>query len=165
MPLAYVIKDEYICFIMNLPHYHDMKKLQMHSGRAIGFFNTRASPKAIKFYLPMIERMIGVPKGVKIKNTSAAKLKRNKHWRKLATEAQRSGEGRVLKGCCLGATHLKVAIEIKDVLNQAFLSPLYSDGEYDLKAFRGSVYYAEKGQMITYVRYPDRLGLSLLSEN
>ena len=135
---------------MLLPHKHDMKKMQQPAGRAVGFFNSYQSRKAVKYYLPLIEQCTEMPAEVKVKTTSAAKLKRNKRWRKIATDAHLNGERHVIKGRCAGCDGEGVAIEIKQILNQAYQSPLYKEED----EFRGSVHYIEGRGIVTYVKYP-----------
>ena len=127
-----------------------MHKHAQPAGRAVGFFNSRSSAKAVKYYLPIIEEMTEKPKEVKIKRTSAAKMKRNRLLRKAASDAHGQGAMHALKGSCQAADGEAVAIEIKTILKQAYQSPLYKEDD----EFRGSVHYRERRCYITYVQYP-----------
>jgi len=120
------------------------------AGEAYAFFNCPASRLEIERELPHLrdsaktpgELEISLGEGIDLSNYNDGEL------RFRAQRAKHDGLGYSARASCEGLTDKQVASELKDVLIQAWLSPLYRAGERDGEGFKGRVVYEEGGRYI-----------------
>ena len=107
-------------------------------GRAYGVFDCRASNDRIEAEMPSIRRYVRTPSDLDLCLTEGPEnLRGDTEVRAIARHAQRQGVRYALEAKCPGATNRGTADEIAAVLDQAYQSPLFDDGE----PFRGAIVY------------------------
>jgi len=121
---------------MLLLHKHDMKKLQMLSGRATGIFNAKSMSGAEE-WLRTARHYANVPKGCKTKITSPKKLLRNWEYRAVARQFINKGVKVAIKG--------RGDMESGQVANdlQAIMNYFWSRTPIIDEPFRGNVFYKD----------------------
>jgi hypothetical protein len=129
------------------------------AGKAYGFFDCRASKEQIEAELPTIRECVKTPSNLELsltegiykltgtrilgKETLAGKPV-DAQLRDIALEAKNSGIRYLLEASYEGATNKQTADEVADILNQAYQSPLFKQGE----PFIGAVVYEENGKYV-----------------
>ncbi|MCX6769555.1 MAG: hypothetical protein NT051_02630 [Candidatus Micrarchaeota archaeon] len=113
-------------------------------GKARAFFNCSARPSVIRRALKIIKPAIDVPDAVQLKLGTVKKV----HARKdpLLSEEKKDAVYFNIKysltAAYPGATNETAAGELVAILNQAYQSPLFKDGE----KFVGKIFYEKDGK-------------------
>jgi len=114
-------------------------------GKAYGFFDCTASKKEIEAELPAIRELAQIPSQLELSLTEGMdNLKGDSDLMSLAQEAKKEGIKYVLEATYSGATNKETADEVAAILNQAYQTPLYKEGE----SFKGEIVYREGDQYI-----------------
>jgi len=114
-------------------------------GKAYGFFDSRTSKSEIEYELPTIRGLVKTPPEVELTLTEDLdNLRSDSDLMDIARDAKSRGIKYLLEGTFPGATNRKTADEIANVLNQAYQSPLFDEGE----TFRGAIVFEENGKYI-----------------
>ena len=109
-------------------------------GIAYAFFDCKASPESIKAELPTLRDRIGTPSELELTLIEGTtKLRGDMHLWAIAKQADDAGIRYVLRGKHPQTTNEDTAGELAAILNQAYNSPLYQNGE----EFRGEIVYNE----------------------
>lgn len=136
-------------------------------GKAYGFFDCKASKGEIEAELPFIRDMTQVPSALEISLTGGIDgLEGDSDLRavhekaksrivfpdsvgfldrlKIVEEMRNTDLKYVMAATLPDATNKATADEVSTILNQAYQSPLYQEGEH----FRGSIVYQENGKYV-----------------
>lgn len=115
-------------------------------GEAYAFFNCTASKDEIERKIPTIRNLTKTPNELELYLTEGTdSLKGNTELRQIAGEAREAGIKYVMKANYPTGTNRQTADELSGILNQAYQSPLFKEGE----EFRGSIFYKEKGNYLS----------------
>lgn len=118
----------------------------MKKGKAYGFFNCRASKDEINAELPTIRDFSQTPSRLELKLKDDLKeINGDSDIKAIAQVAKDIGINYVLEATYPGNTNRTTADELSGILNQAYQSLLYEDGEN----FKGQIYYKEDGSYIS----------------
>nr|MBI4156990.1 hypothetical protein [Candidatus Woesearchaeota archaeon] len=140
----------------------------MKEGKAYGFFDCRASKQEIEVELPFIRDLIQTPSKLElILMEGVDRLKGNPELMAAYEKAksrivfpssmsipdrfkkiQEIGDSElryVIQATLPDETGKRTADELTEILNQAYQSPLYKEGEY----FRGAISYEENGKYVS----------------
>jgi hypothetical protein len=111
------------------------------TGRAYAFFNCRASKQEIEAEIPTIRELVQTPGELELSLTDNFKLKDFTDYklRSIVKYAKKSGMNYLLTAKYPNATNKQTGDEVAGVLNQAYQSPLYQEGEQ----FSGAIVYKE----------------------
>lgn len=115
-------------------------------GEAYAFFDCRASKGEIEREIPLIRKLTRTANELELclmEGTDS--LKGDMELRQIADEAQDEGIRYVMRAQYPTETNRQTADALAGVLNQAYQSPLFREGE----EFRGSVLYKEKGKYVS----------------
>ena len=114
-------------------------------GKAYGFFYCKASKNKIEALLPEIRSNANTPSKLELSLIEEVdNLRGDTRLTDLAKEAKQNGINYVLEATYQGATNKNAADELSDILNSAYQSPLYDQGEQ----FKGGVVYEDEGKYI-----------------
>lgn len=113
-------------------------------GRSFGFFDCRASKEEIGGELPYIRELVRTPPRMGLSLMRADEFRADGELREWRNRALEAGIKFVIVVECPDATNLQSANELSAILNQAYQSPLYQDGE----EFRGTIVYEEGGRYV-----------------
>lgn len=114
------------------------------TGKAYAFFYCKASKEQIEETLPAIRECAQTPSDLELTLSEGFDdLGGDKELMTLAQKADYYGNNYVLEAKS-ASTNEAAANELADILNQAYQSPLYSDGE----AFSGGIVYQDKGRYV-----------------
>lgn len=112
-------------------------------GKAYGFFNCSAPRRKIEAELPSLRDVAQPPSKLELSLIEGMEnLKGDKKLMSLAKKSKEAGIRYVLEATHPSATNKQVAKEVATILNQAYQSPLYQDGE----PFQGEIVYEENGK-------------------
>lgn len=112
-----------------------------YTGNAYAFFNCNASRSEIEAELPTIRHLTRAPKDLELTLTEGVEnLKGDKKLKELAMEAKSQGIKYVLEAKYSGANNQEAAKELSGIMNQAYQSPLYQEGEQ----FSGAIVYKKR---------------------
>ncbi|MDP2906789.1 MAG: hypothetical protein Q8O03_02515 [Nanoarchaeota archaeon] len=115
-------------------------------GKAYGFFDCNASKEVIESELPTIRELVKTPSKLELSLIKGVdNLKGDSDLMSIAREAKESGIKYVVEATYPDATNKETADELASILNQAYQTPLYQDGEQ----FYGSVFYKELGKYVS----------------
>lgn len=117
-----------------------------YSGKAYAFFNCNASADEIGAEVPTIRECTRAPKKLELALYEHAKVfnlfQKDSALRNLARKATELGRQYILEAKCPGKSNRETADELAGILNQAYQSPLYQEGE----PFTGGVVYRHRGK-------------------
>jgi hypothetical protein len=125
----------------------------MAIGKAYGFFYCHATRQQIETELLTIRDMVNTPSQLELSlvegmdeliGPKGALRKIDPRLSKIAQEAKEGGINYLLQATYSGGTHEDTANEVAAILNQAYQSPLYNEGD----TFKGAIVYEEKGDYI-----------------
>ena len=115
-----------------------MEKETKNYGKAYAFFDCNASKKEIEAELPTIRKCVKTPSNLELSLTEGVEnLKGDNELMTLAKEAKEGGMKYVLEAKYEGSTNKQTADEVAGIMNQAYQTPLYQEGEQ----FRGAIVY------------------------
>ena len=115
------------------------------SGKAYAFFNCSASIEAIEEELPLIRECVRTPSNLELALMEGTdNLKGDPKLLQIAREAKKAGIRYVFDATYQGGTNRQTADELAGILNQAYQSPLYQEGEQ----FSGEIVFREKGKYL-----------------
>jgi hypothetical protein len=120
--------------------------MEKQKGKAYAFFDCKASKETIEGALPQIRSAVETPKQLELsltENPNDLELDADLHM--IAREANEAGIRYVMQATYENATNEQTADELAAVVNQAYQSPLYEQGE----RFRGNIVYEEKGSYVS----------------
>jgi len=107
-------------------------------GKAYAFFNCEASKGDITKELPLIRECVKTPRTLELSLMEGADiLIGDAQLLQIAREAKDAGIRYVMEATYPNESNRKTANELSSVLNQAYQSPLYQQGEQ----FRGAIFY------------------------
>lgn len=107
-------------------------------GKAYAFFNCEASKGDIEKELPFIRECVKTPKTLELSLMEGTDgLVGDPELLQIANEAEESNINYVMEATYPNESNRKTADELSSVLNQAYQSPLYQQGEQ----FRGAIFY------------------------
>ena len=113
----------------------------MKNGKAYGFFDCRASKGNIKGELPTIRSLVLTPSELELSLIEGpSNLSGDSELMKIANQAKEEGIKYVLEGTYPNHTNLQTGKELSAILNQAYQSPLYQQGE----SFSGAIVYQDQ---------------------
>ena len=116
-------------------------------GRAYGFFDCKASKGEVEAELPTLRDAAQTPSGLELSLIEGVdRLRGDPDLMRLAQEAKRQGNRLVLEAEYPNATNSKAADELKDILVQAYQSPLFKPEASE--PFRGGIVYRENGKYV-----------------
>jgi len=115
-------------------------------GEAYTFFDCSASYDQINKELQTIRDLVKTPSALELSLfEDVNKINRiDKRLSYIVAEARDSGMKYAIKASLNSSTNESVADEVSTILNQAYHSPLYQEGEL----FRGEVTYQDKGEYV-----------------
>jgi hypothetical protein len=119
---------------------------QNHAGEAYAFFDCEASMKEIEGELPTIRNLVQTPNELELQlmeGTDA--LEGDSQIGQIAREAKDAGLKYAIQATFPNGTNEQTADEVAGILNQAYQSPLYQEGE----PFRGGVFYEQNGKFVS----------------
>lgn len=117
----------------------------METGKAYGMFYCDASEEAIEQELPTIRDLTQTPSQLELTLVEGMdNVRGDANLVALAKQAKEQGMRYALEATYPGATNKVTANEVSGILNQAYQSPLYKDGE----PFSGAVVYEENGEYV-----------------
>jgi len=123
-----------------------MVKRGDYSGKAYAFFNCNASADEIGAEVPTIRECVGTPAKLELSlfedYDSFNLSQKDSALKSLARKAESIGRQYILEAKCPGKSNRETADELAGILNQAYQSPLYQDGE----PFTGDVAYKNRGK-------------------
>ncbi len=115
-------------------------------GEAYAFFNCNASKREIEGELPKIRNLVRTPSRLELKLMEGMdQLKGDKGILEIASEAKEAGIRYAIQARLPGATNEGTADEVSGILNQAYQSPLYQDGE----GFVGQIFYRDGNNYVS----------------
>ncbi len=126
-----------------------MKKGTNYSGKAYAYFNCNASKEQISDALPTIREFARTPAKLElslleINEDLTLPGKRDVALRSLTAEAAIAGRQYFIEAKCPGKNNQETANEVATILNQAYQSPLYQEGE----AFFGDIVYRQRSKYV-----------------
>jgi len=120
----------------------------MENGKAYGFFDCSSSKEEIEAELPTIRHLAQTPSNLELFLTDdIRKVNCDGKLLSIVNEAKESGIPEykyVMEAALPNATNEAVANELAQILNQAYQSSLYKEGE----KFRGDVMYEKDGKYV-----------------
>lgn len=112
-------------------------------GKAYAFFDCKASKEDVEKILPSIRKAVKTPNDLELSLTeNIDSLERDSQLLKIAREAKDAQIKYVMEATYPNATNHQTAKEISGILNQAYQSSLYQQGEQ----FSGIVVYKDRGK-------------------
>ena len=131
--------DSYLLVVNNRKIYI-VANLLSNMGKAYGFFNCTSSKDTIEAELPTICELAQIPSELELSLIEGMdNLEGDSDLISLAQRAKKEGIRYVLEASYSGASNKETADEVAGILNQAYQTPLYQDGE----PFQGVVIYKE----------------------
>ena len=123
-----------------------MAKGTEDSGEAYAFFDCMASKEKIEGELQPIRIVTKSPSQLELSLTEGINPESFDHPElvEIAQDAKGAGIRYVMKAGCGNASNKTIADELAIILNQAYQSPLYENGE----EFRGGIFYEDKGHYV-----------------
>jgi len=125
-----------------------MAKCDNYSGKAYAFFNCKASADEIFTEVPTIRACAKTPKKLELALYEHLEtfnfFQRDASLRVLASQAANIGRKYILEAKCPGKSNRKTADELAGILNQAYQSPLYQEGE----PFTGDIAYRHRSNYV-----------------
>ncbi|MEK6819082.1 MAG: hypothetical protein AABY10_04075 [Nanoarchaeota archaeon] len=115
---------------------------------AYAFFDCDAPIDRIAEEIPTIRKLVETPRKLELhlSEISQADIKRyDSKLSEIASEAREADMRYVLSAKSTDMTNHQLADELSAILNQAYQSSLYNDGE----DFRGGIFYKEEGRYIS----------------
>ncbi len=120
-------------------------KKEIDIGKAYGFFYCNASKQEIETELPAIRELVKTPSKLELSLIKGMNnIKGDKRLTALAQEAKQDGINYILQATSPNRTNKNTADEVASILNQAYQSLLYKDGEQ----FKGGIIYEKKGKYV-----------------
>lgn len=114
-------------------------------GKAYGFINCSASREQIEAELPTIRELVETPSSLEISITDDLRnVKGDKKLTALAQEANRARLNYMFQAEYPNRNNEEAADELAAILNQAYQSPLYTEG----KQFTGAIVYEKNGRYV-----------------
>ncbi len=112
----------------------------MTNGKAYGFFNCSASYNEIQIELPTIRILTRVPSELElILHEDMEQICGDAELLAMVHQAKKEGMRYALEASYPGKNNVQTADELATILNQAYHSPLYKEGE----KFCGGIIYRE----------------------
>jgi hypothetical protein len=109
-------------------------------GKAYGFFDCKASKAEIEAELPTIRELMQTPSALELSLVEGPEnVSGDDRLKLIAKAANRMRYG--IEATYRGATNRATADELAMILDQAYQSPLYQEGEQ----FRGEIVFEENG--------------------
>lgn len=111
------------------------------------FFDCNASGKEIEKEIPYIRDAVRTPKHLKLALIDAVipeLYSRNSELESIAQDAADAGIKYSLLAKCSTLSNSQTADEVAGILNQAYQSPLYQEGE----DFRGKIFYKANSEYV-----------------
>ena len=122
------------------------KDAKKYKGKAYAFFNCNASREQIEAELPKIRHVTRTPSKLELTLFDKAEVfnifKQEKGIKAIAKETQEAGRQYILQAKYPGKSNPETADQVAGILNQAYQSPLYQEGE----SFIRDILYKHKGQ-------------------
>ena len=116
------------------------------AGKAYGFFDCKASKEEIEAELPAIRYLAQTPSELELSLTdNLGGLEGNTELRSIAQDVKEQGIRYILEGTYQGHSNRETADELSGILNQAYQTSLYEQGE----PFSGAIFYEFKGKYIS----------------
>ena len=115
------------------------------TGKAYAFFDCKASKGDIEKELPFIRKCVKTPSELELSLTEGTDaLNGDNQLLQIAKEVKDAGIRYIMEATYSNATNRQTADELSSILNQAYQSPLYQEGEQ----FRGDIFYEENGKYV-----------------
>ena len=125
------------------------KEAKNYTGKAYAFFSCNASLPQMLGELPKIRQVAKIPSKLELSLSTGPVVFNCIHkepaLRELAQEANEAGLNYILEAKYPGKSNQEAADQVADVLNQAYQSPLYADGE----KFFGDVLYRHRSKYVS----------------
>ncbi|MBI2044688.1 hypothetical protein HYT23_01380 [Candidatus Pacearchaeota archaeon] len=116
------------------------------TGKAYAFFNCGSSKEKIEEELPFTRKCVKTPGELELSLIDdISSLKGDSQLLQIAEESKEAGINYVMEATYPNATNHKTADELASILNQAYQSPLYEDGE----TFIGEIFYKLNGEYVS----------------
>lgn len=118
----------------------------MKQGKAYGIFDCSASKEQIEAELPTVRRLTKIPSKLELSLIEGVDSLRGVDSRldPIIENAKKAGMRYILEATYPNAINRETADELSAVLNQAYQSPLYQEGE----KFRGAIVYEENREYV-----------------
>ena len=117
----------------------------MEIGKAYAFFNCKSSKEKIEAELHLIRDLVKTPSQLELSLIEGVRnLKGESDLVELAKEADAAGIKYVMEATYPTSNNKQTAGELSAILNQGYLSQLYSKGE----TFEGDIIYKDKSKYI-----------------
>ncbi len=114
-------------------------------GKAYAFFNCKASKGDVEKELPFIRECVKTPNALELSLIEGTDtLIGDTQLLQIAKQAKDAGIMYVMEATYSNATNHQTADEVSSILNQAYQSPLYEEGE----EFRGEIVFKERGKYV-----------------
>ena len=111
-------------------------------GKAYGLFDCRASEVEIRSEIPTIRNLVNTPPEIDISLTGdVGSLVEDSY---VSAFARKVGYKYAMTGKYPGGTNEQAADEVAVIINQAYQSPLFDEGE----PFRGDIMYEKEGRYV-----------------
>lgn len=122
------------------------KQTKKQVGEAYAFFNCNASKVQIEAELPQIRTLTETPNELELSLTEGIDPQSYEHpqLRRIAQEAKDSGIKYAMNARYKDATNKETTDHLSGILNQAYQSPLYQEGEQ----FCGEIVFQNKGRYV-----------------
>ena len=118
----------------------------MPIGEAYAFFDCNASQQQIEQEIPTIRNLTQIPNELEIYLMKGLdSVKGGPELRQITQEARDAGIKYAIRANHPNATNRQTAGELAQILNQAYQSPLFEEGE----EFRGAIFYKQNGNYIS----------------
>ena len=125
------------------------KEAKNYDGKAYAFFSCNAPLAQILLELPKIREVAKIPGKLELSLFEGTqpfnRMHREIELRHLANQAAEAGLQYILEAKCPGKSNSETADHVADVLNQAYQSPLYQNGEQ----FFGDILYRKRSKYIS----------------
>lgn len=114
-------------------------------GQAYAFFDGKATIEDIKAELPTIRSVVRTPSELELSlDENDGSIQGDSGLMEIAQSAREENLKYVMRADHPNATNKATAKEVGAILNQAYQSPLYQEGE----PFRGEVVYEDNGEYV-----------------
>jgi hypothetical protein len=119
------------------------------TGKAYAFFDCSSSKEQIDQEIPFIRELVQTPNELELSLMELTENTRTSPFSEpelsvLMREAREANIKYIMEATYPSHSHRKTADELSAILNQAYQSPLYQEGE----DFRGEVFYKENGRYV-----------------
>ena len=122
-------------------------EVKQRVGEAYAFFDCRAPKQDIEAELPYIRVSVQTPNRLELELTEGINPEtfKSDELRAIASRSKDSGRRYVMRATCENMGNEPIAKEVVAIMNQAYQSPLYDEGE----GFNGEIFYEKGGRYIT----------------